>query len=195
MEVELSPTFAENYPMTFPKLFLKSKRESSIQRRHPWVFSGAIERAEGQLIEGDIAEVCDRNGDFLALGHLGNGSIAVRIFSFEQVNPDESYWQTKIQSAWNLRTSLGLRNSDSTSMFRLIHGEGDGLPGLIVDVYNDTAVIQCHSMGMYLLRETFAKAIVACSDSVISSVYDKSAETMAKIGLGDAKKKEYGIQF
>jgi len=194
--------------MQFPKLFLKSKRESSILRRHPWVFSGAIDKADGKLVEGDIAEVCDRNGSFLALGHLGNGSIALRIFSFEQVEPNEEYWKSKIAKAWNLRAGLGLTNSKSTTMFRLVHGEGDGLPGLIVDVYNGTAVIQCHSMGMYLLREIFAQAILECSGSVVHSVYDKSAETMSKIGLNDSENAqlhgdfignttalEYGIKY
>jgi 23S rRNA (cytosine1962-C5)-methyltransferase len=156
---------------------LKPKKEESLQRFHPWVFSGAIQRIEGKLAEGDLVEVVDSNRNFLAIGHYQIGSIAVRIVSFDNVKVDTDFWGRKIQSAYAMRQSLGLVVPKQNNTYRLIHGEGDSLPGLIVDVYEDTAVMQAHSVGMHEIRETLAKAIVTNVPEV-KNVYYKSENTL-----------------
>ena len=150
-------------------------------RRHPWIFSGAIDRIESDeetLIEGEIVNVYSHKGDFLACGHYQIGSIAVRILSFEQETIDATWWSDRIASAYDVRRTLGVTNSPSTTCYRLVHGEGDSLPGLVVDIYGTTAVVQCHSVGMYRSRQAIAEAIVKVFDGVITAVYDKSAQTV-----------------
>jgi 23S rRNA (cytosine1962-C5)-methyltransferase len=156
---------------------LKPKKEESLQRFHPWVFSGAIQRIEGKPAEGDLVEVVDSNRNFLAIGHYQIGSIAVRVVSFDEQKIDEAFWAKKIQNAYVMRQSLGLVKLGFNNTYRLIHGEGDSLPGLIVDVYDDTAVMQAHSIGMHETREALAKAIVANVPEV-KSVYYKSETTL-----------------
>ncbi len=157
-------------------IILKPKKEESLLRFHPWVFSGAIMRVDGKPAEGDLVEVLDCNKNFLAIGHYQIGSISVRVVTFEKQNVDEHFWADKIKKAYNLRTSIGLI-SQTNNTYRLIHGEGDSLPGLIIDVYNDTAVMQAHSVGMHHIRETLAKAIVAVIPEV-KNVYYKSETTL-----------------
>ena len=157
-------------------IILKPKKEESLLRFHPWVFSGAIMRVDGKPVEGDLVEVLDCNKNFLAIGHYQIGSISVRVVTFEKQNVDEHFWADKIKKAYNLRTSIGLI-SQTNNTYRLIHGEGDSLPGLIIDVYNDTAVMQAHSVGMHHIRETLAKAIVAVIPEV-KNVYYKSETTL-----------------
>ena len=150
-------------------------------RRHPWIFSGAIDRIESDeetLIEGEIVNVYSHKGDFLACGHYQIGSIAVRILSFEQEAIDAAWWSDRIASAYDVRRTLGVTNSPSTTCYRLVHGEGDSLPGLVVDIYGTTAVVQCHSVGMYRSRQAIAEAIVKVFDGAITAVYDKSAQTV-----------------
>ena len=149
-------------------------------RRHPWVFSGAIERIEcdGDIAEGAVVEVISSKGDFIARGHYQIGSIAVRILSFEQEAIDATWWSDRIASAYDVRRTLGVTNSPSTTCYRLVHGEGDSLPGLVVDIYGTTAVVQCHSVGMYRSRQAIAEAIVKVFDGAITAVYDKSAQTV-----------------
>ena len=130
---------------------LKPKKEESLLRFHPWVFSGAIQNITGNPSEGELVEVVDSKNNFLGFGHYQIGSIAVRIVSFEKTAIDKSFWRRKIENAYRLRCDLNLGN-ERNNIFRLIHGEGDNLPGLIVDVYDDTAVMQAHSVGMHLLR-------------------------------------------
>src|SRR4051812_31667899 len=125
--------------MNFPKLFLKPGKERSLQNLHPWLFSGAVASADTGIKEGDIVEVYTNDKRYIATGHFHEGSIKVRIFSFEQVVPDASFWKRKISDAYQLRIRLGLVNNATTNVYRLIHAEGDGMPGLIIDVYNDTA--------------------------------------------------------
>ncbi len=156
---------------------LKPKKEESLQRFHPWVFSGAIQKIEGKPAEGDLVEVLDSNRNFLALGHYQIGSIAVRVVSFDNVEINDNFWGKKIQQAYAMRKSLGLVAPNHNNTFRLVHGEGDSLPGLIVDVYADTAVMQAHSIGMHEIRETLAKAIVANVPEV-KNVYYKSENTL-----------------
>ena len=158
-------------------IILKPKKEESLQRFHPWVFSGAIQRMEGKPAEGDLVEVLDSNRNFLAIGHYQIGSIAVRVVSFENIAINDNFWNRKILQAYVMRKSLGLIVPNYTNTYRLIHGEGDSLPGLIVDVYDDTAVMQAHSIGMHEIRETIAKAIVANVPEV-KNVYYKSETTL-----------------
>ena len=139
---------------------LKPKKEESLQRFHPWVFSGAIQKIEGEPAEGDLVEVLDSNRNFLAIGHYQIGSIAVRVVSFENIPVNDDFWNRKIENAYAMRMSLGLVSPKYNNTYRLIHGEGDSLPGLIVDVYDETAVMQAHSVGMHEIRQTLAEAIV-----------------------------------
>jgi 23S rRNA (cytosine1962-C5)-methyltransferase len=156
---------------------LKPKKEESLQRFHPWVFSGAIQRIEGKPEEGDLVEVLDNKRNFLAIGHYQIGSIAVRVVSFDNINVDDDFWSLKMKHAYEMRVSLGLVAHEKNNTFRLIHGEGDSLPGLIVDVYDDTAVMQAHSVGMHEIRQTLAEAIVKNVPQV-KNVYYKSETTL-----------------
>ena len=155
---------------------LKPKKEESLKRFHPWVFSGAIQRIDGKVTEGELVKVVDAAGNFLALGHCQIGSIAVRVISFEETTVDDAFWSQKISRAYAMRQSLGLVSAQNNT-YRLVHGEGDSLPGLIVDVYDDTAVMQAHSVGMHEIRQQLAKAIVA-NVPEIKSVYYKSETTL-----------------
>jgi 23S rRNA (cytosine1962-C5)-methyltransferase len=160
------------------KIFLKPGKEQSLKRFHPWVFSGAIGKSEGNPEEGDVVNVYSADGEFLAMGHCQIGSIAVRILSFEEVYPDHDFWKMKIEKAWNLRKSIGITENAETNVFRLVHAEGDGMPGLIVDFYNGTAVIQMHTVGMFLVREMLVKALKNVVGEQLKAVYDKSAKTL-----------------
>lgn len=157
-------------------------------RRHPWVFSGAIERiSEGMtpLAEGDIVDVITKQGEFIAKGHYQIGSIAVRVLSFEQVDINAEWWAERIAKAKELREAMGLIDNSSTTCYRLVHGEGDLLPGLVVDIYGRTAVVQCHSVGMYLSRQHIAEAIRKAYGEAIEAIYDKSSQTLPfKADLG-----------
>jgi len=172
------------------RIVLKSGKEHSILRRHPWVFSGAIDRVEGEIHNGDAVEVTDQKGRFLAYGHAAEGSIAVRIFSFEQGELDRGFWKNKVQQAFDLRSKLRIASDTNTTMYRLIHAEGDGMPGLIVDIYGKTAVIQTHSVGMHELRQLLAEILVEVAG--VTSVYNKSAEKLEKNG-GQRSQDEYLI--
>lgn len=156
---------------------LKPKKEESLLRFHPWVFSGAIQHIYGKPAEGDLVEVQDNNKRFLAVGHYQIGSIAVRVVSFKKENADSDFWKEKIRRAYKVRCTLELINPPTNNTYRLIHGEGDNLPGLIVDVYDHTAVLQAHSAGMHQLRETLAKAIVDVVPAV-ENVFYKSETTL-----------------
>ena len=167
---------------------LRRGKEESLLRRHPWVFSGAIEHiSEGirPLAEGDIVDVITKQGEFIAKGHYQIGSIAVRVLSFEQVEINAEWWAERIAKAKELREAMGLINNSSTTCYRLVHGEGDLLPGLVVDIYGRTAVVQCHSVGMYLSRQYIAEAIRKAYGNEIEAIYDKSSQTLPfKADLG-----------
>lgn len=156
---------------------LKPKKEESLLRFHPWVFSGAIQSIQGKPAEGEEVEVVDNQGNFLAIGHYQIGSIAVRVLTFNNEKTDNDFWKKKIEQAYSLRKGLGLVNPPDNNTYRLIHGEGDNLPGLIVDVYDDTAVMQAHSVGMHLMREKLAVAIESTIPE-IKNVYYKSETTL-----------------
>ncbi len=168
-------------------IILKPKKEESLRRFHPWVFSGAIKSANGPIEEGDIVRVVSNKGEFLAVGHANVGSIAVRVLSFNDEEIDGSYWRKHIAEAYKMREALGLAHSEQTNSYRLIHGEGDCLPGLIVDVYGDTAVVQAHSVGMHLAKDILAEVIVEVVDKV-ENVYYKSKTTLPpKAEVDDAE--------
>lgn len=161
------------------RIILKRGKEVSILRRHPWLFSGAIDLAEENLEEGDLVDVFTAANEFLGTGHFQIGSIAVRLFEFEEVKIlDYDYWKSRIFEAIKVRQDIGLIGNKETTVYRLVHAEGDGLPGLVIDVYNDTAIIQCHSIGMWLNRENIAKIILELLPQSVFNVYDKSAETL-----------------
>ncbi len=164
--------------MEIPRVILKPGKEQSLQRFHPWIFSGAIKSVSSMPDEGQLVEVWSSEAKFLAVGHFASGSISVRVLSFQPLTVDDNFWHTRIFDALELRKRLGLYPNDSTNIFRLIHGEGDGLPGLIVDIYGSTAVMQCHSVGMYLSRNAIAAAIAEAMPDTITSVYDKSSGTL-----------------
>lgn len=167
--------------MTTPiKVFLRPGKEVPILRFHPWVFSGAIARVEGQPEDGDIAEVLDKKGNLLGVGHFHHGSIAVRLLSFAHADlTQQGFWVEKLQNALHVRTVvLSANDFEANPGYRLVHGEGDGLSGLIVDVYGNTAVIQCHSIGMHRQRTLIADALRQVLGKNLSAVYDKSAESL-----------------
>ena len=162
------------------KIFLKPGREESVLRFHPWVFSGAVRNGEGEFTDGDWVNVYDSRQQFLAAGFVNDGSIVVKIYTYNPELPDFSFWNKKVKSAFDLRQVLGFLNNDKTNCYRLIHGEGDGFPGLIVDVYAGVAVFQAHSIGVFLHREMIAKAIVENSNGTINTVFNKSSKTLPK---------------
>ncbi|MBP5137135.1 MAG: class I SAM-dependent rRNA methyltransferase, partial [Paludibacteraceae bacterium] len=132
---------------------LKKGKEESLKRLHPWVFSGAIASTTGEFNEGDLVEVKSFNGEFLGVGHYQIGSIAVRILSFTERKIDKAFWKERIEAAYTLRQKLGLTHSENNNTYRLVHGEGDNLPGLIIDIYGDSAVMQAHSVSMHYVRQ------------------------------------------
>ena len=169
------------------KIYLRRGKEESLLRRHPWIFSGAIERVEckDEIKEGEIVEVYTKAGDFIARGHYQIGSIAVRVLTFEKDEKiDQEWWNKRIAIAHDVRRSLSLTENKKTNCYRLIHGEGDSLPGLVVDIYDTTAVVQCHSVGMYLSRMAIAEAVRNTYGERITAIYDKSSQTVPfKAGL------------
>ena len=162
----------------FSKVVLKKGKEESILRFHPWIFSGAIDRIEGAVEEGDVVIVHASDDRVLGIGHSAIGSIAVRLFSFTDIDPDLKFWCAKFQAAYNLRHRIGLTSRKETNVYRLVHGEGDGMPGLIVDFYNGTAVLQAHTVGMWVIREMLAEAMKTVLGDQLNAVYDKSAKTL-----------------
>jgi 23S rRNA (cytosine1962-C5)-methyltransferase len=166
--------------MSFPKIILLPGKERSLQNRHPWLFSGAVKTIEGNPGEGDIVEIYSSDNRYLATGHYHEGSIKVRIFSFEQLIPDYNFWKEKLQRAYDYRKALGLINNTQTNMYRLIHAEGDEMPGLIIDIYNSMAVIQTHTIGMHNIKEHLVNALKEIYGGSLDCIYDKSADTMSK---------------
>ena len=164
--------------MNLKSIVLKTKKDQSLLRKHPWVFSGAIKKADEGIVEGEIIKVFSNKGRFLGIGHFQNGTIAVRIVSFTENIPNDEFWLNKIREAYDLRANLGYFEDKTTNAFRLIHAEGDGLPGLIVDIYGNTAVMQFHSIGMYHIRQQLAEAIVKIFEGKIENVYNKSERTL-----------------
>jgi 23S rRNA (cytosine1962-C5)-methyltransferase len=164
-----------------PKVILSSGKDQSPRRFHPWIFSGAIKKIKGEVAEGMIVEVVSNHDEPLGIGHYSEGSIAVRIFSFEPIEINQDFWDKRIRKAYEFRKEAGLINNAETNTYRLIHAEGDGLPGLIIDVYDDTAVIQTHSTGMHLMKTELVNALKNVFGSQLKAIYDKSADTMPDV--------------
>lgn len=170
--------------MNYKKVKLKPKKEESLKRFHPWIFSGAVQSKDESLTEGEVVNVYTVNDEFIAVGHYQIGSIEVRVLSFEEENIDLDFWKKRLSSALELRKSIGLL-SDNNNSYRLVHGEGDLLPGLIVDVYAETAVIQSHSVGMHESRLMICDALKAVLGDNLKNVYYKSETTLPyKANLG-----------
>ncbi len=166
------------------KIFLRHHREESLKRFHPWVFSGAIHHIQGEPLEGDIVEVCSADGTLLGCGHYQVGSITVRMLSFDSLALASDFWEKRIGAAYEMRSAIGLAGSEDTNSYRLVHGEGDQLSGLIIDYYNGNAVIQAHSAGMFRSRDKIVEALKHVYGSKLISVYDKSSGTAPfKAGL------------
>ncbi len=171
--------------MTLARITLKKGKDQSVRRYHPWIFSGAIIPANPQPKEGDAVEVFASDGTYLATGHWSPGSIAVRIFSFTRCEPDRDFFRKKLADAMQYRINTRLTGSGETDAWRLVHGEGDGMPGLIVDIYGSMAVMQTHTAGFWYLREMIAGLLPEITGNIVTSVYDKSEGTlpfMAKLG-------------
>lgn len=193
--------------MSYKKVHLKVGKEESLKRFHPWVFSGAINKIEGEPEEGEVVNIYTSKGEFIALGHFQIGSIAVRILSFceEEVNKD--FWKRKLTVAYDMRKRIGLADNPINNTFRLVHGEGDNLPGLIIDVYDKTAVMQAHSAGMHVYRMQLSDALSEVMGNNIENIYYKSETTLPfKADLGPENgflkggspnnvAMEYGLKF
>ncbi|WP_443914119.1 class I SAM-dependent rRNA methyltransferase [Phocaeicola plebeius] len=164
--------------MSYKKVFLKPGKEESLKRFHPWVFSGAIARVEGEPEEGEVVDVYPSKKLVIACGHFPIGSIAVRELSFGQEPIDHAFWVRRLQVAKDLRCALGVLGNPQNNTYRLVHGEGDNLPGLIIDVYDHTAVMQAHSAGMHLDRMAVAEALEEVMGDVIQHIYYKSETTL-----------------
>lgn len=164
--------------MSYKRIILKSGKDASLKRFHPWVFSGAIKQQADDLDSGDLVSVYSNKNDFLGTGHYQNGSITVRIISFEDVPIDDTFWQQKLGDAVALRQDLGLLDDPETTCCRIIHGEGDGLPGLIIDYYAGIAVLQAHDVGMFLRKQEIAEALKAVLGDKLTAVFDKSKSVL-----------------
>ena len=161
----------------YKNLYLKRGKDASLLRYHPWVFSGAVARMDDGLTEGEIVRVLDVNGSFLAMGHFQVGSIMVRILSFEDQVIDGTFWRKRLSQALAVRRSLGLQREDN-DIYRLVHGEGDAMPGLVIDIYGKAAVMQAHSVGMHLCRMDVAEALSDVMGQTLEAVYYKSDTTL-----------------
>ncbi len=164
----------------YRKIYLKKGKEDSLLRYHPWIFSGALHHMDEGISEGDIVRVVNAKGDFMAVGHYQDGSIAVRVLSFSDVAIDAQFWESRLSSALGMRQAIGLALHDeaSNNAYRLVHGEGDHLPGLIIDIYGKTAVMQAHSIGMHVNRHDIVSALMKVMGGRISHVYYKSETTL-----------------
>ena len=162
----------------YKEIRLKRGKEESLRRFHPWVFSGAILKIDEGVNEGDVVRVLANSGDFIAVGHYQEGSIAVRVLSFSDVHIDDEFWHSRLSSALKMRQAIGIADNPDNNTYRLVHGEGDNLPGLIIDVYGQTAVMQAHSIGMHLCRKEVARALMDVMESRISHIYYKSETTL-----------------
>ena len=192
--------------MDYKSIYLKKGKDESLKRFHPWVFSGAIAHMDEGINEGDVVRLLDCQGTFMAVGHFQFGTIMVRVLSFEDIAIDESFWEGRLRKAYESRKAMGLEREDNNT-FRLVHGEGDFLPGLIVDCYGNTAVMQAHSVGIHCDRMTIAEQLVKVMGGTIRNVYYKSETTLpAKMamqsenqfligGSGTDVAMENGLQF
>ena len=177
----------------YKTVHLKKGKEESLKRFHPWIFSGAIHHLDEDISEGEIVRVVTFMGDFIAIGHYQIGSIAVRVLSFQDIHVDEKFWETCLGSALAMRRCIGMADNPQNNTYRLVHGEGDNLPGLIIDCYGKTAVMQAHSVGMHNNRFDICKALIKIMGDRIEQVYYKSETTLPyKAELGQENGFIYG---
>ena len=162
----------------YKNVYLRKGKEESLLRFHPWIFSGAISHSDNDLQDGETVRVLTASGNFIAVGHYQMGSIAVRVLSFEDEEINHDFWKKRLAAALRMRVVAGIASDPNNNTFRLVHGEGDNLPGLVVDCYGTTAVMQAHSVGMHLCRHEVAKALVEVMGQQLSSVYYKSETTL-----------------
>ncbi|MBP5257425.1 MAG: class I SAM-dependent rRNA methyltransferase [Prevotella sp.] len=162
----------------YKTIYLKRGKEESLRRFHPWVFSGAIHHADEGISDGDIIRVVGADGTFLAVGHFQMGTISVRVLSFHDIEIDDTFWTSRLTEAFRVRQLLALTNRQDSNTYRLVHGEGDMLPGLVIDIYGPTAVMQAHSIGMHVSRNIIAQSLISIEGLNISSVYYKSETTL-----------------
>ena len=162
----------------YKQIWLRKGKEESLLRFHPWVFSGAIARIDEGVDEGEVVRVLTNSGDFIAVGHYQQGSIAVRVLTFSDVAIDNTFWASRLQSALAMRQAIGIADNPQNNTYRLVHGEGDNLPGLIIDVYGETAVMQAHSIGMHLCRKQIAASLIEVMHGRVKHIYYKSETTL-----------------
>lgn len=162
----------------YKQIFLKRGKEESLKRFHPWIFSGAIHHMDEGIEEGETVRVITAAGEFIAVGHYQIGSIAVRVLSFEDIEINTDFWCERLQSALDVRIGVGIADSPTNNTYRLVHGEGDYLPGLVIDCYGSTAVMQAHSVGMHVCRNEICQALVKVMGDLIANVYYKSETTL-----------------
>lgn len=193
--------------MKYLNVHLKAGKEESLKRFHPWIFSGAIHHIEGEPEEGEVVRVLTSKNEFIAVGHFQIGSIAVRVLSFADEPIDAAFWHRRLSVAYEMRRAIGVATRADNNTYRLVHGEGDNLPGLVIDVYGKTAVLQAHSVGMHVCRMQIAQALAEVMQGVIENIYYKSETTLPyKADLGqengfivggspDNVATEYGLKF
>lgn len=175
------------------KIYLKKNKEESLKRLHPWIFSGAILKMDEGIAEGDVVDVVGYNGEFIGKGHYQIGSIAVRMLTFSEEEIDEAFWQKRLSSALQMRIAIGVADNKNNDTYRLVHGEGDNMPGLVVDCYGKTAVIQAHSVGVHYQRNMIAKALKSVLGDRVENVYYKSETTLPfKADLGQENEFLFG---
>lgn len=162
----------------YKQIFLKRGKEESLKRFHPWIFSGAIHHMDEGIEEGETVRVITAAGEFISVGHYQIGSIAVRVLSFEDIEINTDFWCERLQSALDVRIGVGIADSPTNNTYRLVHGEGDYLPGLVIDCYGSTAVMQAHSVGMHVCRNEICQALVQVMGDRIANVYYKSETTL-----------------
>lgn len=164
----------------YKNIYLRSGKDQSLKRFHPWVFSGAIQKSDKGIMEGDIVRVISASGECIGVGHYQKGSIAVRMLSFRDQEITPAFWQDRLEKALALRRSIGVMRDDNT-MFRLVHGEGDYLPGLIIDIYDTQAIIQAHSIGMHRQRADISDALREVMGASLTAIYYKSEQTLPPV--------------
>lgn len=162
----------------FKQVYLKKGKEESLKRFHPWIFSGALSHIDSGVEEGDLVRVITKDGSFIALGHYQTGSIAVRVLSFEDRPIDDDFWRSRLESALRMRIAIGIADGINGNIYRLVHGEGDNLPGLIIDCYGKTAVMQAHSVGMHRCRKIISRILLEVMGSRIENIFYKSETTL-----------------
>lgn len=179
--------------MANKNVYLKKGKEESMKRFHPWVFSGALNYMDKGIEEGDVVDVISAGGEYIGRGHYQIGSIAVRILTFDNIEIDDAFWNERLSIALDVRKAIGVADNPDNNTYRLVHGEGDNLPGLVIDCYGKTAVVQAHSVGMHESRNAIARQLVKVMENRIENVYYKSETTLPyKAELGQENGFLYG---